>query len=213
MDWLVYVLPQRYLIHVCSQAKARNAIVGGLDEGNHIVRISDRVVVKYGYGVSSGEAATQGYAYRHLDQRRIRVPRVYRFFQDWSDPSWPKGHLVMEYIPGKTLEEDCGVNVDGAGVARRLASVVSQLAAVKSSDVPGQVHVGSGGMLQGYLWGDNGTREVFHFVDDMNRWLNKRLRLIDKLIDLRPYPLALCHLGLCRRNVKITEDGTVALLD
>ena len=47
----------------------------------------------------------------------------------------------------------------------------------------------------------------------MNDWLNKRLRLIHKEIDLRPYPLVLCHLDLCRRNIKVTEDNSICLLD
>lgn len=67
-------------------------------------------------------------------------------------------------------------------------------------------------MLQGYSWGDNRTREIFGSVDDMNRWLIKRPKLIDKSIDLRPYPLVLCLLHLCRRNIKPMEDKSICLL-
>ena len=45
----------------------------------------------------------------------------------------------------------------------------------------------------------------------MNRWLNKRLKLIEE-IDLRLYPLVLCHLDLCRRNIKLMPDGSICLL-
>lgn len=82
MDWLIYVLPLRWLIWLCEQAKAQNADIGGIDYGNRVVRISDKVAVKYGYGVMPGEAATQHYAYQHLDRRSVRIPRVYRFVQD-----------------------------------------------------------------------------------------------------------------------------------
>jgi Ser/Thr protein kinase RdoA (MazF antagonist) len=68
-------------------------------------------------------------------------------------------------------------------------------------------------MLQGYLWGDNGTKESFRSVEDMNCWLNKRLKLVNKAVDLHPYPLVLCHLDLCRRNIKIMEDNAICLLD
>lgn len=207
MDWLVYVLPQRSLIYLCEQAKAQNAVISRIDEGNQVIRISDGVAVKYGYGVTPGEVATQQYAYQHLDRRVVHVPQVYRFFQDRSDPSWPKGYLFMEYIPGKALEE-LGLNIDD--ISEHLANIVSELATVGGGDIPGQV---GGGMLQGYLWGDDGTREIFCSVDDMNRWLNKRLQLINKEIDLRPYPLVLCHLDLCRRNIKLMEDNSICLLD
>lgn len=113
----------------------------------------------------------------------------------------------MEYIPGKTLE-DLDVNVDD--IYECLANIISELAMVMGGDIPGQVN---GGTLQGYLWGDNGTRAIFRSVDDMNRWLNKRLQLIDETIDLRPYPLVLCHLDLCRRNIKVMDDNTISLLD
>lgn len=210
MVWLLHVLPERWLIYLCEQAKSRDAMIGGLKEGNQVYRISDKVVVKCGYDVSAGEAAIQKYANEHLDRRVVRVPRVYRYFQDRSDPSWPKGYLFMEYIPGKTLEES---DLSTVGkISERLAHIVSNLAMVQGGDIPGPP---VDGMFQGYLWGDNGTREIFSSVDDMNCWLNKRLKLIDKTIDLRPYPLVLCHLGLCRRNIKLMDDdnNTICLLD
>lgn len=40
----------------------------------------------------------------------------------------------------------------------------------------------------------------------MNHWLNKRLKIIKKEIDLRPYPFTLCHLDFSRRNIKLTSD-------
>ncbi|KMP09918.1 hypothetical protein CIRG_09151 [Coccidioides immitis RMSCC 2394] len=107
----------------------------------------------------------------------------------------------------KTLEE-LVLNIDD--VSEHLVNIVSELAAVRGGDIPGQV---DGGMLQVYLWGDNGTREIFHSIDDVNHWLNKRLQLINKEIDLRLYPLVLCHLDLCRRNIKLMEDNSICLLD
>nr|KMM64155.1 hypothetical protein CPAG_00507 [Coccidioides posadasii RMSCC 3488] len=101
----------------------------------------------------------------------------------------------------KILEE-LDLNIDD--VFEHLVNIVSELAAVRGGDIPGQV---DGGMFQGYLWGDNGTREIFHSIDEMNHWLNKRLQLINKEIDLRLYPLVLCHLDICRRNIKLMEDN------
>ncbi|KAM5494315.1 hypothetical protein MaudMau93_000331, partial [Microsporum audouinii] len=179
------------ILDLCEQAKAQNGLLSDSAYSNHVVRISDTIAVKYGYGVSPGEAATQRYAYQHLNQRVVRVPRVYRYFQDKTEPSWPKGYLFMEYIPGKSLED---LDLLPDDISERLAAIVSELAS-------------------GYLWGDNGTGETFQSTDDMNRWLNKRLKLINKEIDLRPYPLVLCHLDLCRRNIKLMEDNSICLLD
>ncbi|KAK2735609.1 hypothetical protein FQN55_002193 [Onygenales sp. PD_40] len=214
MDWLVYFLPQQWLIGLCERAKRQNAVVGGLKEGNLVLRISASVVVKRGHGVTPGEAATQRYAYERLDRHVVRVPYVYRYFQDHSDPTWPIGYLFMEYIPGLTLEEH---EVDIEDISERITTAVLELSTISgpgpgpSTDiVPGPI---GGGMIQGYLWGDNGTRENISSVEDMNRWLNKRLKLINKTINLHPYPLVLCHLDLCRRNIKVTEDNSICLLD
>lgn len=183
-------------------------MIGGLAEGNQVLQISAKVVVKCENSVTPEEAATQEYAYRHLNRGVVRVPQVYRYFQDRSNPSWPVGYLFMEYIPGPTLED---LNIsDSDYIIERLANAASELGRVKGDIIPGPV---GGGMLQGYLWGDNGTREIFESVDDMNRWLNKRLKLIDESIDLRPYPLVLCHLDLCRQNIKVMEDNSICLLD
>lgn len=110
-------------------------------------------------------------------------------------------------ISPDTLEE-CEVDFDD--VYGRIASAVFELGTISGADVPGPV---GGGMLQGYLWGDNGTRESFRSVEDMNCWLNKRLKLVNKAVNLHPYPLVLCHLDLCRRNIKIMEDNVIYLLD
>ena len=47
------------------------------------------------------------------------------------------------------------------------------------------------GCFKGAYGGNNGIRQTFGCVEDINRWLNKRLKLIDKSIDLGPYPLVL----------------------
>lgn len=164
--------------------------------------------MKCGYGVTPGEAATQKFAYQHLNRRVVRAPQVYRYFQDRSDLDWPIGYLFMEYIPGPTLE---GLDLSSShNIYGPLANVLSELEMVTGGHVPGPV---GGGMSQGYLWGDNGTRETFGSVVDMNSWLNKRLQLIDKTIDLRQYPLVLCHLDLCRRKIKLMGDNSMCLLD
>lgn len=208
MEWLINVSPQHWLIHLCNKAKDSD-VISGYGEETLIVRISDRVIAKFGSGVQPSEAATQKHAYRHLSCRTVRVPEVYRFFQDRSDRSDPKasrpvGYLFMEYISGNTLHDvDLGVN----DVLSRLSGAIAELGKLKGH-TPGPV---GGGTPHGSLWSDDSTEE-FGSLDNLNRWLNKRLEPTGKMIDLRPYPLVLCHLDLCSRNIRITDGGSVCLL-
>lgn len=114
----------------------------------------------------------------------------------------------MDYIAGQNMIEiDLDANND---ITKRLANIIAHLGGIKGGDVPGPV---GGGMPEGYLFGDLGTRTVFNCVEDLNFWLNKRLTLIGKSIDLTPFPLALCHMDLCRRNLVLMEDQSIGLLD
>lgn len=154
----------------------------------------------------------QDYAYHRLDPTIVRVPRVYRFFEDHSTGlSLPIGYVIMEYIPGKTLEQlDAaadGKNSVSMSLMNRLAKIVAHLQETKAEGEapPGPV---GGGIPHGYLWGDDGAKAVFNSVADMNFWLNKRLNPIGKSINLAPcYPLVLVHGDFCRRNIIVVDDG------
>lgn len=160
--------------------------------------------------MSAGEAATQNYAYRHVNHRIVRVPRVYRYFQDKSDPLWPMvGYLFMEYTPGQSLR-DLGVH-DNGHISNRLAVVVTHLQEMKCTNGrPGPV---GGDMPRGYLWGDDGAKTTFRSIHALNLWLNKRLKLIGRTIDLSPYPLVFCHTDFSCRNVLLMKDDSICLLD
>lgn len=115
----------------------------------------------------------------------------------------------MEYLPGKTVEELDAATEDNAvskALTKRIANIVTHLQGITAEDgvPPGPV---GGGMPFGYLWGDEGADTVFHSASEMNSWLNKRLKIVDKSIDLSPcYPLVLCHGDLVRRNIIVIDD-------
>lgn len=216
MDWLVYILPQRWLISVCHHAETRHAIFNEFGVANSVIRISNNIVVKYGYSVKRSEAATQQYAAQKLNPRGIvRVPHVYRYFQVYSciRPAFPRPmcYLFMEYIPGPMLEQegpDLSQDTTVNAIYERLAKAVSELNSVaihENNGIPGPINSG-GKPLDGYLFGDDGTKVAISSVDDLNNWLNKRLKIIKKAIDLHPYPFTLCHLDFSRRNIKVTSD-------
>ena len=71
-----------------------------------IVRLSDKTVVKFGWGVTAEEADNQRRAFELLDNSIVRVPEVYRYFSRSNAKSDPdSGYLVMEYIHGQALDE------------------------------------------------------------------------------------------------------------
>ncbi|KAK2806971.1 hypothetical protein FQN51_005773 [Onygenales sp. PD_10] len=175
-----------------------------------VVRLPGGIVVKFGPTATPGKTATQQHAYQHLCPKVVRVPRVYRYFQcqDSSEPVWLFGYLFMEYIPGKTLDElDVDVYKD---MTERLAGIVSHLHSVRGRNVPGPV---GGGVPRGNIWGCHDAETVFGSVEDLNTCVNRRIAVINKSVDFRSYPLVLCHLDMCRRNIILMEDGSLCLLD
>lgn len=209
MNWDIQTATEGWLISFVQPVEKGGGMIGGLREGNRVIRLSHSIAVKYGFGVAASEAATQEFAYHHVDPSIVRVPRVYRFYQDISRPTWPRGYLFMEYVPGRVLKDlDLSIHKD---IVQRVVSIIAHLGKVPGDQVPGPLR---GGKPQGYLWGDDGAKTAFHSIADMNTWLNKRLSLLNESIDLKPYPLVLCHLDLCRRNMILREDNkSIYLVD
>jgi len=114
----------------------------------------------------------------------------------------------MEYVSGESLQKlDLNTHTD---IIPRIAKIVAHLGQIQDSQKPGPL---GGGQPEGYLWGDDGARATFTSVADMEAWLNKRLSLRNKSINLSSYPLVLCHMDLCRRNMVLEENNTICLLD
>lgn len=179
-------------------------IVGGLLEGNLVVKLSEKVVVKFGSGVTVEEADNQRKAFELLDCSIVRVPRLYRYFtQSRSHGYPPTGFIVMEYIHGEVLQSPI------------TSSQIDQVARILSyfSSIYGQ-HPGplQGGVSHGILWEENG-KPAFQTVHQMERWLNVRLPDVESKLALQQCPLVLCHLDLAPRNIIKLNDGSLCLLD
>lgn len=161
-------------------------------EGDRVIKVSDHIAVKYGYGVTAAEAATQEFAYNPVNSNIVHIPRVYRFIEPKGSVR-TKGHLFMEYVPGQNLKDvDLEARKD---LLPRIAKIAAHLGQVQGGQrPPGPV---GGGEPHGYLWGDHGV----------NTYMNKCLQLRNDSIDLAPQSLVLCHLGLCRRNIILKDDG------
>ncbi|KAK2764356.1 hypothetical protein FQN54_009050 [Arachnomyces sp. PD_36] len=209
MDW-IRTASEEYLISLCERTYKENGSIGGLEEGNRVVKLSDEIAVKFGYLVTAGEAATQEFAYQHVDRSIVRVPRVYRHIIEKSNHPMKMGYLFLEYIPGQTLEALDLNTAEHRDIIPRIAKIVAHFGEISGGQVPGPL---AGSRPQGYLWGDYGAQTSFQSIDDLNAWLNRRLTLRKLSIDLNPYPLVLCHMDLCRRNMILDSTGSICLID
>ncbi|EGD99326.1 hypothetical protein TESG_06593 [Trichophyton tonsurans CBS 112818] len=217
VGWLVWFLPasfiqrapQDWLISI-SHCLKHSRKINDSNWGDPVVRITRNIVVKYGPGVSPGEAATQEYAYQHLDPKIVQVPRVFRYFQHRESlDAKLNGYLFMEYIPGQNLKTRNNIGSDSE-ITRKLIKIIGHLGQIAGGSVPGPV---GGGIPRGTLWGDGGAKREFRSLEDVNDWVNKRIEPIDETVDLTPYPLVLCHMDLCRRNMVLKKDESICLLD
>lgn len=218
MTWDIATVNEEWLIDLCHKAEKENGISGGLKEGDRVIKISDDIAVKYGYGVTASEAATQDFAYNTVNSNIVHIPRVYRFIESkgtTTTTACTKGYLFMEYVQGKNPKDvDLKLRRD---LLPRIAKIVAHLGQIQGGQrPPGPV---GGGEPQGYLWDDNGANTTFNSIEDLNIYMNKRLKLRNDSIDLSPCSLVLCHMDLCRRNfiLKDVDDdgggGALCLVD
>jgi hypothetical protein len=178
-------------------------IVGGLKEGNLVIKLSDDVVVKFGLGVTIEEANNQRRAFELLDCSIVRVPRLYRFFtQDNPEPFPPTGFIVMEYIHGETVQ------MPNSDQVLQIAQILLHFSTIHGQN-PGPLQ---GGRSHGLIWEETGQPE-FKSVQQMENWLNHRLLDKNTKLALERYPLVLCHLDLAPRNIIWVRDNSICLLD
>lgn len=206
MTWDVATLDEEWLIDLCHTAERENGVIGGLLEGDRIIKVSDHIAVKYGYGVTAAVAATQEFTYSRVDSSIVHIPRVYHFVEAKGPSARAKEYLFMEYVPGQNLKD---VSLEARkDLLSRIANMVAHLRQIQGGQrPPGPV---GGGEPHGYLWGDNGVNTAFNSVEDLNTYMNKRQKLRNDCLDLTPYSLVLCHLDLCRSNISILKDEGVS---
>lgn len=149
------------LVAFCSSA-SYEALGEGPDIicGRKIVKVSEQAVIMFGIGVTESEANNQRGAYRLLDPRIVRVPRVYRFFSQRRN-----GHLIMEFIKGQTL-----TSLDDQHIIQRVADVFTHLATI-SHHTPGPL---MSGIPRGLYWPEN-EELSFKSMSDLERYFNCRL--------------------------------------
>lgn len=103
-----------------------------------IVRITESLLVKFGYFDEIHESRNQQAAQQRLDASIVNVPTLHRFIEREGN-----GYIVMDYIDGKTLDIE-----SAKGMAKELANVLGH------SNSQGATKPGSlgSGPLSGVLW-------------------------------------------------------------
>lgn len=176
-------------------------LISGEKRGNRILKISNSLVVKYGFSVTEEEARNQRRASQLLNPDIVRVPQVQRFFRDDSG----KGYLVMDFVEGKV------VNTFTEPHYQKVAAILDhfrQFSGKNPGNIDGQ------GFSYYCPFPDEGL-EVSS-VDKMEEWFNSRLfthQSSGRGIHFRDCNLVLCHRDLAPRNMIWQMDGSVFLLD
>ena len=98
-------------------------------------------MVKWGPDVTNNEAENQRIAYKLVDSRIVRIPRVYAFFSDERG----RGYIVMEFIKGKVIDP-----LEEIGAVEKVAGVLDYFATLRHA-TPVSL---SGGSCRGLLFPD-----------------------------------------------------------
>ncbi|KAF2150395.1 kinase-like protein [Myriangium duriaei CBS 260.36] len=158
--------------------------------------LNDHLVVKHGH-IGPLEVRNQRWAYEHIDQSKVRIPRVVHTFGRDG-----RGYFIMEWL--KDMRE--ATLDDIPAVVKAVEHMHSVLA--PDQDAPGPVGGGPAGMM----FGDD-DEVVFRDKLDLQRFINHRRRLKRSNICLDDAKLVLVHFDLAPRNIGILPDGTVCFLD
>lgn len=113
-----------------------------------IIRVSDDLVVKTGI-LNVEEYRNQRFAFENLDSSIVRVPQVYRYFEDER-----RGYMLMDYIDVVNRIPDR---------VERTVAVIRHIQTIRN-DKPGPV---GGGRIQGLCDEDD---LIFHDRSELQRF-------------------------------------------
>jgi hypothetical protein len=151
------------IIHLCRQKGPTSNGLKYPPNGTPIAYI------KYGRGVTMGEAWAQLYAFEQMkDQLGAKIPRIYRAFQDgcWT-------FILMEYIEGKTVGELLQEpSADHDWIYNQVADAVRQMLGFP---VPEGVSLGpiGGGCAQHCFFKDHVAPMEYPSVPVLEKHINK----------------------------------------
>ena len=187
--------------------------------GAGVVRLSKTLVLKAGLTVSEAEAENMTFAATRVG---IRVPRVYRTFKRNITDTKIRGYIVMDYIPGQTVEECWGSlnDSDKQDVAAQVAALINQMQSKTFNFLPpGPIGGTSGALLQG-CWFSTYGAGPFETLQSLEDWCNHKLdvclRFKQAPVDTPRFTfrdVVLTHQDLAPRNIILDKEKKVWLID
>ena len=203
------IAAREFIKRKCRLARQGPDLISTHNTVNLVIRLTEKIAVKFGIGVVYAEASALQFAHEHLDLAIVRVPALIQFFTDETNGHWPTGYLVMELMSGALLDEIEGF--DAASLTARLARIVNHLHTFTHTR-PGPL---GGGHARGLLWSEYSSGQGFETPEDLQAYLRIRLAAINGTgsIDVTKSRLCFCHLDISPRNILLDADGSMTLLD
>jgi Phosphotransferase enzyme family len=165
--------------------------------GSTVVKVPEfGVAIKFGSGVTQGEAFAQATAFALLDPALVCIPKVHHFHRDSHANI---GYLAMEWIDGSPIDLQDSAQVEA------LQKSIHHLASFRRH-FPGPLHAGE---PQGILWEDSAPGD-YHTVEGLEEWVNKWQHTC---VDFCGEEFVLCHLDTAAENMLWLPSGQTCLLD
>lgn len=106
------------------------------EASDKVVRVNERFAVKMGYGVPLVEAETMKFL---AANSKVPVPKVLAAFKD---PDTGKNYIIMEYVPGDTLEKLLpSLNpTEKATICKLIKDAITELRSIPAADYFGMLN-------------------------------------------------------------------------
>ncbi|KAF7590395.1 hypothetical protein BBP40_002896 [Aspergillus hancockii] len=156
-----------------SEIEAATEIITTSDASAKVVRVRERFAVKMGHGVPLIEAENMKFL---AANSQVPVPTVYAAFRD---PDTHKSYIIMEYLPGQTLEKILpSLNlVEKATISNSIRDAVSALRSIPPPNYFGMLNRQP--YLDGVFWTESLDPKIsgpFSNQEEMNLAILEKLR-------------------------------------
>ena len=182
-----------------------------------VVRISESIVMKRRLISIEREYENLRFVWNLCERNILRVPEPIRHFQSLDEDGCPFGYVLMEHLPGLNIEAllTNGTAYSPEDLSKKVFEAVChlQLKSRNALSIPGPPN---GGFAKGFPWGEYGTDTEFTSLQHLQDYLQQRLGRwggTSAFRSLINHELVLCHLDLVPRNILITQDNVVGILD